>query len=325
MFEFLELSPITATRLRNSDTRIVVTGASGWLGQATLEMLEQALKEDFPRRICAFGSRAGTLALRSGTRLEIAPIAALGSLPYATTLLLHYAFVTKERVAGMTPDAYFQIGENIATSISAAIPAIGVTRMLFPSSGAVYGLPTRSDRSVLDDPEANPYGTQKLRDEARFMDVCNQYRIRLAIPRIFNLSGPFINKHGDYALASVLNSALSGTPIELRARRRVVRSYISIRDVLDAMIGWLVESNQSEQLVLDTGGEIAEVGDLAHKVLDILGRTDLPVRRPPLDSDPDDIYLGDGAKFEQLAAVQDISLSTLDAQIADTAAYMKDL
>jgi nucleoside-diphosphate-sugar epimerase len=311
--------------LRAGELRVVVTGATGWLGQASLEMLENALGDEFAQRVYAFGSHARPLAMRSGHRIEIAPLVELGSLALAPTLLLHYAFVTKERVAGLAPGAYFRIGEKIATTVARSISRIGVEEMLFPSSGAVYGLPTRSDRSTRDDPIDNPYGTQKLRDEKRFSLVCEKHGIRLAIPRIFNVSGPLINKHDGYVLSSVINSALAGAPVELRARRRVVRGYVAVRDVLDAAIGWLLAGSEPERLMLDTGGEIAEVGELALKVLEILGRADLPVKRPPLGSDPDDVYLGNGARFERLAGDQGISLSPLDEQILDTAEYLKEL
>jgi nucleoside-diphosphate-sugar epimerase len=308
----------------DSRLRIAVTGASGWLGQATLEMLEQALEDRFEERVYAFGSHPRPFRLRSGRSIEIASLGALASLPPAPTLLLHYAFLTKERTTAMALDAYYRSSEEISRTVAEAMRKVGVKKMLFPSSGAVYGLPTRADRSVREDPVANPYGTQKLRDEHCFSTGCKKLGIRLAMPRIFSLSGPFINKHDSYALASIINFALSGKPVQLRARRRVVRSYLAIRDLLDATIGWLLASREPGQMSFDTGGEIVEVGDLARRALQVLDCRYLPIVRPELEHEPDDVYVGDGAYLERLASEQGIRLAPLDQQIAETAVYLKE-
>jgi nucleoside-diphosphate-sugar epimerase len=321
----MAFSPDIGQRLRASGLRVAVTGASGWLGQAALEMLEQALDDEFPARVVAYGSYARSLAMRCGRCIEIAPLAALGSLQAKPTLLLHNAFLTKDRVAGLAPSEYFRLSEEISAAVARAIPGIGVTKMLFPSSGAVYGLPTRPDRSTFDDPDANPYGTQKLRDERCFSDVCAAHGVRLAIPRIFSLSGPFINKHDAYVLASVIKDALAGAPVRLRARRRVVRSYVAVRDLLDATVGWLLAGSEPERVVFDTCGDIVEVGELATKVLQALNREDLRIERPALGPEPDDVYYGGGAEFERLARSQGIRLAPLEQQVSDTAAYLRGL
>jgi hypothetical protein len=113
--------------------------------------------------------------------------------------------------------------------------------------------------------------------------------------------------------------------VELRARRRVVRSYLAVRDLLDAMIGWLLAGGESEQTVLDTCGEPVEVGELAVRILKVLNRAELPIKRPPLESGPDDFYVGAGARFEHLAQDQSIRLAPLEEQISDTASYLEGL
>lgn len=317
------LSPAIARRLRGSGLRVLVTGASGWMGQATLEALEQALGPEFDSRVLAFGSRARPLALRSGRRVGLLEMDALRELASAPSLLLHYAFVTKDRVAGLPAGEYFRASETLAQSIAEAIPRAGVERMLFPSSGAVYGQPMRPDRSVADEPGKNPYGTQKLRDEQRFARACREHGVRLAIPRLFSLSGPFINKHEAYALASIVNCVLKGAPVELRARRPVFRSYVGVRDLVDVSIGWLL-AGPAEQIVFDTGGEIVEVGELARRTLSLLGRGDLAIVRPAADGSAEDRMVGQDAAFNALALAQGVVPAPLDRQILDTAAYLSE-
>ena len=319
------LSPRTAERLRGSGVRVAITGASGWMGQASLQALEDAFGEEFVTRVACFGSRAREIRLSSGRNVGVAMLEQLGALPRAPTALLHYAFLTKDRVAGVDTAQYFRLSEEITAAVLAAIPRIGVTHMLFPSSGAVYGQPIRPDLSLREEPETNPYGTQKLRDERHFAQACHENGVRLAVPRVFSLSGAFINKHEAYALASIINAALLGKPVELRARRSVFRSYVSVGDLIEASLAWLFSRTAPEQVVFDTGGEVVEVGELAQRALHLLGRAELAVSRPAPDGSAEDRFTGDGAAFARLAQSQGVALRSLDQQILDTAEYLAAL
>lgn len=320
----IAFSATVAELLRRSGLRVAITGAGGWLGQATLECLENALGAEFPMRVHAFGSYARTMNTRSGCTLEIKPLGDLRTLRRKPTLLLHYAFLTKDKVAETSLENYYAESRRITDLVVDAIPRIGATKVLFPSSGAVYGLPTNPDRMPRPDPKLNPYGTQKFEDESRFAQVCAADKTRLAIPRIFSLSGPFINKHDAYVLAAIINAALESRPVQLRVRKRVYRTYQGIRDLLDVAVAWLVSSDIRNRSVFDTGGEPIEVGDLARRVLAALRRTDLIITRPDPDGSSDDRYCGDEAAFSQFSQSVGIIPAKLDQQILETAAYLAE-
>lgn len=303
--------------------RVVLTGATGWLGQAALEMLESAFGHGIESRVCPFASRARNLRLRSGSQIDVRPLPELDRLPRAPTLLLHFAYLTKDRTFDLSVQEFDRLNGQIRSTVGEAIERIGVSHILLPSSGAVYGMPTTPDRSLCDDPVGNPYGTQKIRDEQFFARKAREHSARILIARIFNLGGPFINKYDGYALSSIIHEAMSGRPIALRATRRVLRSYTSVRDLLDVSIGWLLTSDKSEAFTFDTHGDpIVEVGELAELVKHVLGRPDIRIERPPLQPLPDDRYLGDGRRFAALAAEQGVPLADLTAQIRQTADYM---
>src|SRR5687767_15978390 len=110
--------------LRSSDARIVITGAGGWLGLATLELLAAALGRDFDARVHCFGSAQRSLALLDGTAIEQRPLDGIGSLDLRPTIVLHFAFLTKERAEAMDEEAYCRANRQVDQAVLDALDII---------------------------------------------------------------------------------------------------------------------------------------------------------------------------------------------------------
>ena len=314
----LTFSPETARRLRSTDHAVIVVGGGGWLGQATLEMLDAALAGDMPDRVLVFGSHNRSLALRSGRTIPCRALEALDDLPARPSLVLHYAFLTRDRVGTMDPDDFVRRNESISDSVARYVERLDQGGVFLPSSGAVY----RGDGIVDDDLAANPYGVLKARDERRFRGLAED-RLRILICRLFNLAGPFINKVGSYALSSILLDIARGGPINLRADRPVFRSYVHVHDIVDLAVGGLLSDLALPETAFDTAGEVVlEVGELAATAARVLGTPEVLVNRPALISEKKDWYVGDGRRMWELMRQLGISPAPIDVQIADTAAYL---
>jgi UDP-glucuronate decarboxylase len=317
----LTLPPATAESLRSSETRVLVTGAGGWIGSATLELLAQALgPEHFQRRVRAFASRNRRLDLRGGVSIDLVSLESLAAIETGPAILLHYAFLTREKASAMGVDAYGQANSSISDTVATAVARLKPQGMFLASSGAVYG----PGRAFEEDLARDPYGVLKRRDETLFAEACRAAGTRLTIARVFNLSGPYINKLDSYALACFLVDALAGRPIAIRAKRLVERSYVHVGDVVALALAELLAPG-SRPLTFDTAGErVVEVGELARLVTAGVGRPDLEIRRPPLDpAELADRYVGDAAAMQALARRHDIRLLDLPEQIRWTAEYVR--
>ncbi len=316
----LRFSPSVAARLRDREDRIVVLGGSGWLGQATLEMLEQALGPAFAERVMVFGSRARDLGLRSGRVIPCHALADLGNQPNRPSIVMHYAFLTKERVVQVGHQAYLRENQTISDTVAGFFLRLDTGVLFLPSSGAVY----RHDGAVDDDLVANPYGAMKVQDERRFDQLRNQTGRRVITCRVFNLAGPFINKLSDYVLSSILLDILRGGPIVLRATGPVFRSYIHIRDLVDLAFGLAVTDVQAPAAPFDTAGDVTvEVGDLAIRARRGLDVPGMEIQRPPWRNGTENRYVGDGRVIWSLMAQMGIVPCDLDQQIRDVAAFLK--
>ena len=309
---------VGASRLARSDWRIVVTGASGWLGLATLEMLFELLGEDFPRRVACFGSQARRLRLRADRWAEQRPLSEIGDLGPWPSLVLHNAFLTQEKAKRMPAAEYLAANRAISQQVLNALDRIGAVGVFAPSSGAVY----TADQPGAEDSK-RIYGQLKLEDEARFADWADRSGRRVLTGRIFNLSGPYINKQASYALACFIADALARRAIAIRSARCVYRSYVAIAELMSVVIGALTEG-ASDAITFDTAGEIVyEMAEIAGVVQSVVGRG-LPVDRPALRDEEPDYYIGDGEIYTGLRQRLSVEAVGFSAQVRETARFMAE-
>lgn len=310
------LTGVGAARLVVGRWRIVVVGAGGWLGLATLELLHGLLGDRFEDRVVAFGSAARSLVLRGGLVVEQQPLSRLKALPRAPTLVLHLAFLTQEKAKVMSEADYVATNAAISDEVLAALDSIGAEGVFLPSSGAVY---------LVDQAEAQAsmrlYGKLKLENEVRFAGWAAAGGKRAVIARVFNLSGPYVNKQSSYALACFISDALAGRPIEIRATRPVFRSYVAISELMSVVLGALTDS-EAGAVTFDTAGDrICEMADIAKAVAHGLGRQ-THARRPQMVGDAADRYLGNGEAYAALKQSFGVLPVDFPTQIGDTARYM---
>lgn len=313
------LTPSILAHLRQGARRIVVTGASGWVGLATLECLLDALgSEAFARQVVCFGSVARTLALRGGKIVEQRPLAEIASLPAQPSWLLHFAFLTKDRAIDMDEAAYRAANDAISHRVLGALDAIGVDGVFLASSGAAY----RADDAAAA-PEMRLYGAMKREDEDRFAAWAERSAKTLVIARIFNVTGPYINKHQAYAFASFLLDALAGRTIEVRAPRAVVRAYVPIREIIALGLSLLASAQPGMVIRFDSGGTPMELAEVAQAIAAALPGAG--VHRAAIGIAQADIYHGDVDAYANLLSAHGIPSTPISEQILDTMTYLKTL
>lgn len=303
------LDSAIAARLAADGSRLVVTGAGGWLGLAVLDLLKQALGDGFDKRVCAFGSATRVLRLRDGTQVLQRPLADMAWLPAKPTIVLHLAFLTKDRAEAMAEAEYRAANRAITDTVLSALDTIGATRLFLASSGAA----TRAD-----DPQASPamrlYGRLKREDEDIFADWAATGSRRAVIVRIYNITGPYMNKHQAYAFGCFMLDALAGRAIAVRAPRPVIRSYVAIRELAGLIFALLLDEDGGV-MRFDSGGQPMELGDVAAIVASAVPGT--PVQRAAITQDTADRYHGDGALYADLLARQGIAPVPMERQVAE--------
>lgn len=304
-----------AERVRKRGERIVITGAGGWLGLATLELLHHCLGADFAARVVCFGSSSRELRLMDGTAVAQRPLTEIPALPAAPTLVLHLAFLTKDRAEAMPEPEYRASNAGLSRLVLDALDQIGTQGVFVASSGAA---------AYADDAQADPalrlYGELKGRDEDDFAAWAQARGKRAIITRIFNISGPHMNKQDSYALGSFIRAALNGGPIEVRAPHRVVRGYVAIRQLMSLVFALLLK-DAPDVARFDSGGAPMELEEVATTVADGFGG--IAVHRAPITSDKANVYVGDGDAYAGLLRQESISDVSFREQVIETVRFFR--
>jgi UDP-glucuronate decarboxylase len=303
-------------RLVDGRQRVVVLGATGWLGMVVLDLLEAVLGARFNQQVSAWASRERVVQLRSGTEVGVRDLRNAGPGDVDGALVLHFAFLTRDRAAAMGAGAFLQANLAITHRVLSLL-AGGPSGLVYASSGAVYDPAGGFVTDVLD----NPYGTAKRLDELALRAACSDALASCVIPRIFSVSGPYMTKPELYALGDLILQASRGDTLRIRATLPVYRSYIAAGDLLSVCIAAALEGERD--LVFDSGGEVIEVGDLAMLVRDNAGRPEMSVERSWDPSGEPDRYIADSSAVDQLAHRFGVSLQSLPDQVVETAADLR--
>lgn len=320
----LTFSPQLASQVCAAEYNFIVTGANGWMGRATLEMLKQALGPAFASRVTALGSRQSQIKLADDLLFPVHKLLEWKHKLAQPAIIFHYAFLTKDKVSTISTEEYVERNEAISKTVREWISSGMIKGVVMPSSGAVYDFLQKKNR----DPDALLYGQLKYKDETAFSSACEGNSASLIMPRLFNLAGPYINKFESYALSSFIVQVLKGNPINIQARRPVIRSYYYIGDLIELCLKLLFSQTSPQTECFDTASnEVVELSELARHVAAVM--TDYsPVispRLPMQDEAIENRYVGDRTRIAELEKHLCIKPITLDEQIRLTSLYIQSV
>lgn len=306
-------------RILGPTTRLAVTGATGWLGAAMAHMAVAAGLTSSNGRLRLFASRDGVLPLENGQAEPLERLSGATPLTGESWIVVHFAGLGKERTVGLTPQEFRDESASILQSVQALIGDAPGTRLIFASSGAVYG-PDGAPPAL----ELEPYGHVKGMQEAELTNWSGARAIPLTVCRVFNVGGPYGNKLNLYALSSLVQAALGEGPITIQARGPVLRSYVHVEELMAALVGHVQAARPGLVEPFDTAGPVVvEIGDLAEVVCARLGADQDRIVR---DFDPArsaSRYVGDGQVYQTLLGQLGLSPIELDVIVDDTAHSLK--
>ena len=179
----------------------------------------------------------------------------------------------------------------------------GVGRLLYVSSGAVYGVQPPQVERIPENFPCNPvtaYGKGKLRAE----ELCLQSSLDCMIARCFAFVGPQMPLDAHFAIGNFIGNCLRNEPIVIKGDGTAIRSYMYSTDLTEWLLTILVKGSKGNAYNVGSDDAIS-ISDLAHKVRRVLSAENpVEIKKPRLDGCLPSRYLPSIEKAKTLLSLE---------------------
>ncbi len=192
--------------------------------------------------------------------------------------MLHLATETNTSLVNPSASAYFQSSVDGTRRVLDLALETGAERMLFTSSGAVYGprvadfSPVSEEELIAPAPEdtAAAYGEGKRAAEFLCAAAWEERGLITTVARCFAFVGPRLPLASGFAIGNFIGDALSGDPIRVQGDGSAVRSYLYASDL--ALWLWTILLHGQAARPYNVGSEQAiTIRELATTVARVVG------------------------------------------------------
>jgi UDP-glucuronate 4-epimerase len=247
-------------------TRVVVTGAAGFIGSHLAEALlargGEVIGVDnfdpfYPRAV-----KIENLAAcqgQSGFRLVEADVrdhARLATLLTPETVVVHLAALAGVRPSVADPVGYADVNVGGTAAVLAAMRRAGTSRLVFASSSSVYGdatpVPFREDAPAVA--PVSPYGATKRAAELLITSMGGLLGLRAVSLRLFTVYGP--RQRPDLAIHAFARRMTDGLPVTLFGSDQA-RDYTYVADAVAGMVAavdWTASAARGTVEPINIGG-----------------------------------------------------------------------
>ncbi len=252
-----------------------VTGAAGFLGTALSNRLIKEGNEVIGLDDCSGGEPQRLLPEVQFVRNDLNSKESLWRLLKNVDIIFHLAAKV------IVPDSLLYPGEYEKTNVGGTVTLleamhdVGNQKMIFASSGAIYGnqpvMPLREDMNPR--PES-PYAVSKLAGEFYIRTIGQLWGLQAVCLRIFNCYGPyqgFTFAHSPVIPTFLRQSALKGTVV-IHGDGNKTRDFVYVDDVVDAFIAAAnLEKHDETVINIGSGQEtsVNQVLEIARKITGI--------------------------------------------------------
>jgi UDP-glucose 4-epimerase len=219
--------------------RFLVTGGAGFLGAALANRLAADGHTVVVLDDLSNGDAGQLRPEVQFTQGDINNIPLLWSLLAKVDCVYHLAARVSVAESVLHPQAYNAVNVGGTVSLMEAMRDTGVRRVVFTSSGAVYGrLPTQPVHENDTPNPDSPYAVSKWAAEQYIHTIGRLWNIETVALRIFNAYGPQQSLPVSHApvIPRFLHQALTGGSLVLYGSGQQTRDYIYVSDVVAALV-----------------------------------------------------------------------------------------
>lgn len=212
--------------------KVLVTGAAGYVGRAVVQALHTRGHE--PVAMVRPGARVEIADAAEVRMTELLDADGLRRAVSGVDAVCHLAGLGRARESVADPLPYFRVNTGGTVALVEAMAAEGVPRIVFASTGAIYGSPEVQPMGEhTPDAPPHPYAASKLAAEFAVEAQARTGALGAVVVRLLNVAGG-ADPEATRLIPRVLAAARDGEVLRINGDGGAVRDYLHIADAAAA-------------------------------------------------------------------------------------------
>jgi len=269
--------------------RFLITGAAGFIGS---HLANRLAREGHTVRGVDDLSTGDPASLSEDihfTRGDINDRPKLWTLLQEVDCVYHLAARVLVPESVLYPREYNNVNVGGTVTLMEAMRDVGVRRVVFISSGAIYGdqlVQPMNERAVAN--PRSPYAVSKLAAEYYIRTIGELWGIETVCLRVFNAYGPRQPLPPVHApvIPNFLKQAAQNGTLVVSGDGNQTRDYVYVDDITNAMVTAATAPGINQEIINIGSGRDTSVRELVHLVLEVTGGTPEIVYSPRNERGP---------------------------------------
>lgn len=248
----------------NSIDTLLITGSNGFVGQSLLEYVENLSEHELPKRVVTVNrNNSKKISPTLASKIEFHEIQFDLSKPWDfevenATVVNLAADGSETSYSSTASESFVSISNNLSNWAIRNKP-----RTIFhASSGACYGIvPLKIEEdekpsSREAESKKDSFIRARLQSENLLRGVLKNENIEIVIGRLFSFVGPKILEKKQYAVSSLIDSALRSNRVLVKGNPETIRSYLHEEDMSHWIYKALHLENQTKPLSIGSSVKV---------------------------------------------------------------------
>ncbi len=256
--------------------RFLVTGGAGFLGSALANRLASDGHEVRVLDDLSNGRQEQLHPAIVFTQGDVDDIPLLWSLLYDVDCVYHLAARVSVAESHLYPREYNRVNVGGTVSLMEAMRDTGVKRVVFTSSGAIYGRQIQQPVHETDPPNLDsPYAVSKWSAEQYIHTIGELWQIETVALRIFNAYGPRQSLPVSHApvVPRFLQQTISGGSIVVFGDGSQTRDFVYVDDVVAALVSAATARQVNRQIINIGSGQETSINELINHIEKATGQS----------------------------------------------------